>query len=204
MVTGFDLLHHNKHLQKHWVSRVIAFFIDLLISSMLVWVFFVLFSLGIFHYLFWYLPFAAGLFQVFYSAILEYWKGKTVGKLLLDLEIEPLRENLYFSETVIRNFSKIHGLFLLIDWVLGMMTEGDPRQRYLDRVADTTVIGGEEPKKVEHYIEEHLFKDEVETKETEEGTVDSGEEKRECRECGGELKDIGEGKARCTECGRIQ
>jgi ribosomal protein S27AE len=40
---------------------------------------------------------------------------------------------------MIRNVSKIYWIFLLIDLLVGGLTQGDPRQRFLDRIARTTV-----------------------------------------------------------------
>lgn len=202
MVTGFDLISHNKPLQKHWVKRVIAYIIDLILVSILVWVIFLPFQFlrpAGFTYL--YLPFTAGIVQVFYSAFLEYVNRQTIGKMVLDLEVEGMMGGLDLHEALIRNISKIHGLLLLLDWVVGLATEGDPRQRYLDRLAETTVIGTAEPRHMQEFLREHIH---VPGRHREEEEVSTEHEERRCRECGGELIDIGGGKARCKECGRIQ
>ncbi len=199
MVTGFDLLHNNKPLQKHWVSRLIAYIIDFILSSIIVyWIFFFLITFSLRYEMFWYFPMTAGMVQVFYSAILEYSYRKTVGKALMKLEVEQLTEEFYLSEALIRNFSKLHGLLLLLDWIVGMMTEGDPRQRYLDRLAETTVRSRGEPIHMREYIDDHLFKSERKEEEVKE------ESEKRCRECGGKLKGISEERYRCKDCGRIQ
>ncbi len=202
MVTGFDLLHNNRPLQKHWVKRLIAYIIDFILSSVFVyWVFFFLVTLKLQYDMFWYFPMTAGMVQVFYSALLEYYSGKTVGKALFKLEVEQLTQDFYMSEALIRNFSKLHGILLLLDWVAGMMTEGDPRQRYLDRIAETTVRSRGEPVHVREYLDDHLFGHE--RGEEKEEVQEEKEEKR-CRECGGELTSISEERYRCKNCGRIQ
>jgi len=204
MVTGFDLLHNNRPLQKHWLKRFIAYFIDLVVSSMLVYVVFFFLALGLLGpSMIWYFPMTAGMVQVFYSAILEYTSRKTLGKAIMNLEVEPLKYTFESSDALIRNFSKLHGVFVLLDWVIGMASEGDPRQRYLDRLTDTTVKGAGEPLHVREFIEDHLLGPKTE-KETKEPREEEEGEKRRCRECGGKLFDIGEGKARCRDCGRIQ
>jgi len=153
MVTGFDLIHHNKPLQKHWIKRVVAYIIDFILSSIGPFAVFTIISLGVGEAVFLYFPLVAGLVQVFYSAIFEAVFGYTVGKRILDLEVESLRQQLDFSRALIRNVTKVHGLLIILDWIASMTVEGDPRQRYLDRIAYTTVIGGSEPLHLPHFIE---------------------------------------------------
>jgi len=204
MVTGFDLLHNNKPLQKHWMRRLIAYLIDFVVSSMLVYLVFFFLAFRVLHpSMIWYFPMTAGIVQVFYSAGLEYTTKKTLGKAVMKLEVGSLTYSFDSSDALIRNFSKLHGIFVLLDWVIGMASEGDPRQRYLDRLTDTTVKAVGEPLHVREFIEDHLLKSDVEGKSIEPEEEEEGD-KRRCRECGGELMEIGEGKARCRDCGRIQ
>jgi len=44
------------------------------------------------------------------------------------------------DRALIRDISKIHELFWLIDTLIGMATVGDPHQKYSDRFAGTTVV----------------------------------------------------------------
>lgn len=202
MVTGFDLLHENKPLQKHWIKRVVAYLIDFLVSSLIIYApFYLIIDFRILApAMIWYFPMIAGMVQVFYSAILEYFTRKTIGKAVMNLSLEQLTQKFDMSEALIRNFSKINGILILFDWVAGMASEGDPRQRYLDRLSETTVRGAGEPVHVREFIDEHLFESEGKKKEEEE----MEKEEKRCRECGGKLKEIGEDRYRCTNCGRIQ
>ncbi|MFP4001684.1 MAG: RDD family protein [Candidatus Natronoplasma sp.] len=210
MVTGFDLLHKNKPLQKHWIKRFIAYLIDFLISSVLVYIVFLLLTLGLFSpTMLLYFPMTAGIIQVFYSSFWEYTYKKTIGKALMGLEVGTLTQVFEISDALLRNISKLHGILVLLDWMAGMATEGDPRQRYLDRLTDTTVQAHGEPLHLREFLEDHLYShesDQREQKASEEGRASKGleDESRRCRECGGPLKDIGEGKSRCRDCGRIQ
>lgn len=202
MVTGFDLIHDNGPLQKHWIRRIIAYILDLFISSLGVYIiFYFLISLNLRFAALWYFPMTAGMVQVFYSAVLEYSSRKTVGKAIMKLEVEQLTQEFDLSKALIRNFSKIHGIILLLDWLVGMASEGDPRQRYLDRVAETTVRAKGEPVHVRDYINDHLFRGETREEERDE---EEKEEENRCHECGGELISIGEDRYRCRNCGRIQ
>lgn len=209
MVTGFDLLHENKPLQKHWIKRFIAYFIDFSVSSILVYIVLFLLTLAILTpTMLLYFPMTAGIVQVFYSAILEYTNRKTLGKAVMGLQVGTLTQELEISDLLLRNISKLHGILVLLDWVAGMATEGDPRQRYLDRITNTTVQARGEPLHLREFLDDHLFSSEGEEmgEEVEEGVADRGpeEDSRRCRECGGKLKDIGQGKSRCRDCGRIQ
>ena len=153
MVTGFDLLHHNRPLQKHWLKRLFAYIIDIVLSSFAAYGVFTVVSFGLGPTIFLYFPLVAGLIQVFYSSILEYLFGYTLGKRIFDLEVESLQQELDSGRALIRNFTKIHGLLLFLDWIAGMIVEGDPRRRYLDSIARTTVIGGAEPLHLPHFIQ---------------------------------------------------
>ncbi|MGM0405201.1 MAG: RDD family protein [Thermoplasmatota archaeon] len=196
MVTGFDLLPSNKPLQKHWIKRVIAYLIDFILSSVLVYIIFIPFTIGFGLRYISVFPFTAGVVQVFYSGVLEYSKRQTLGKMVLDLEVESMMGGLDLSDALIRNLGKIHGLLLLLDVIAGLATEGDPRQKYLDRIANTTVVGSIDPIHLREFVSSHIPHHEE--------VVSSEIDNRQCRECGGDLEDIGGGKARCSECGRIQ
>ncbi|MBS3782494.1 MAG: RDD family protein, partial [Candidatus Thermoplasmatota archaeon] len=162
MVTGFDLLHDNKPLQKHWIKRLIAYLIDFIVSSMLIYLVFFFLTIGLLDpSMIWYFPMTAGMVQVFYSAALEYASKKTIGKAIMKIEVESLTYSFETSDAIIRNLSKLHGILVLLDWVAGMASEGDPRQRYLDRLTETTVKGIGEPLHVREFIDDHLFRDEV-------------------------------------------
>ncbi|MFO7992387.1 MAG: RDD family protein [Thermoplasmata archaeon] len=162
MVTAFDLIGSNKPLQKHWIRRIAAYIIDFFISVVIAILLFGALSLMAFFVFsltgasLMPFVFVAGLVQVFYSAILEYTNRRTIGKMLVNLRVETLQYGLDFHETIIRNLSKIQGLLLFLDTMVGMATTGDPRQRFLDRVANTTVISKHEPHRVEEFLLGHL------------------------------------------------
>ncbi|MFO8110098.1 MAG: RDD family protein [Thermoplasmata archaeon] len=202
MVTGFDMIHHNRPLQKHWIKRVVAYLADFFISSILVFIPLYLLNLTFFPDIIILFQVMAGAFQVFYSSVLEYYNRQTLGKNFFNLEVEGLRGGIDLHEALIRNISKVHGLLIFLDTIVGLATEGDPRQRYLDSVADTTVKGSSDPHHYRQFITEHMRKEETpsSTHFMERGITDV----RRCRECGGELEVIEFGRSKCTRCGRIQ
>lgn len=146
MVRGIDIIGHNKPLQRHWMIRLAAFLVDWVIVSTPFWAFYIAMErlgapggveLAIVLY--------TGAVLIFYSSFLEYKEGQTVGKFLFRLRVRSAAGPLTIEKCVVRNISKIFVGLLFLDWVIGLATEGDPRQRYTDRIAEVFVAheGGE-------------------------------------------------------------
>src|SRR6266566_2824101 len=130
MPSAFDLIGRNPALQEHWIRRLFAFLIDSV----------VVFVIGLFFAWAWWLSsFFFGLVWFAYSMLLEGLVGGTIGKKLLSLRVVALDGNLDLVHSIIRNLSKVYWLLFLFDLLLGAATHGDPRQRYFDRLARTTV-----------------------------------------------------------------
>lgn len=79
-----------------------------------------------------------GILTVLYWGVFEYKLRQSPGKMLLKLYVNPTNKNLTFSHAIIRNLSKISGLFLLIDCLY--MVFKKTNQRYLETVAETEVL----------------------------------------------------------------
>ncbi len=145
-LTALDMLEHNRPLREHWIKRIIAALIDWVIVLITATITGFFIGAGV-------AVFSAGLnailavFWVLYSALMEYLYGATIGKMMLGLKVQSLKGPLRLSNTLLRNLSKIQGLILLVDTIVGMATTGDPRQRFMDRLADTTVISTGRPEK---------------------------------------------------------
>jgi hypothetical protein len=133
--TGFDQF-GNKALQEHWLSRFVAIIIDSVLISIVVAVLgsFLLF-LGFFSWG-WIITWV---FLFLYVIVLELSMGATIGKKLMSLQVVGIQEQRTPMMILMRNISKIFGILLLIDWLVGMLTPGDPRQKYTDRMAGCTV-----------------------------------------------------------------
>jgi hypothetical protein len=125
MVKAIDLLGNNSQMQNHWARRLIAIIIDWIIIQ-IIWLIVT--------------TFISGIIWLGYSIFLEAVGGATLGKRVLNLRVVSTEGPMDFTKAVIRNITKIHGLLLLIDWLVGIITDGDPRQRYMDRISNTTVI----------------------------------------------------------------
>jgi len=144
----------------HWLLRLVAFVIDSIIAYIPAWVIWFFIEPAIWQRTLWggfsttpfwapvvLFPLIAGIIQLLYFVILEQIRGQTIGKQILGFEVRMLNgSQLTFSKLLIRNISKIHGLLVLLDWLLGIVTVGtDNRQKFLDRAAGTTVISIKQP-----------------------------------------------------------
>jgi len=141
MVTGFDYLSRDQTLQTHWLKRFVAIVIDWLVIWLPLLVFFWIFGFGAVlpSLVFWPLLFL-------YSAVFEYSIGGTLGKILMHLKAVSTVGKLSTAQAFMRNLSKVFGLFLLLDWVIGMLTDTqDPRQKWLDQMSKTSVISTDGP-----------------------------------------------------------
>jgi len=135
MVNGIDLL-HNRTFQVHWLKRIVAYVVDLVFVFSPVWVVLyfaderqpVLFGLW------------GGVALYGYSTVAEALLRTTVGKFIVGLEIRSIRGPMTFAKAAVRNVPKLFWfLFPLLDTLAGLIVDGDPRQRWSDKVLGTTV-----------------------------------------------------------------
>src|SRR3990172_5309920 len=109
MVSGFDILGQNRTLQVHWTKRIVAFALDCVVVLAPVWT--VLFLLG----------------ERRIAADGGLSRGGFLGRMTL-------------GKAAVRNVPKLLWfLFTLLDTIAGLVVEGDPRQRFSDRILGTTV-----------------------------------------------------------------
>jgi len=145
--TGLERIGSDSELQSHWIKRIIAVVIDAVLLAVVVSV--ILFPVGImaaFGFLgSWYyafvFPFFVGVLCILYFSFMESSYGGTVGKKIMNLKVTTADgDQASMDKAFIRNLSKIFWLLLIIDVFLGLATPGDPRQKYTDRIAGTTVV----------------------------------------------------------------
>ena len=143
--TGLDKIQRDSQLQNLYLFRFIAFVIDAVIIGIITWIISLLISLPLWFigggfYLFAPFTFAVGIISIFYFSVLESYRGSTIGKGLLNLKVHTLNgDKPDFGKAFIRNISKIHWLLLLLDIIIGLVTEGEPSQKFSDRYAGTIV-----------------------------------------------------------------
>ncbi len=136
MVTGFDLIGHNRTFQGHWVRRVVAYFIDLLFVFAPLWT--LLYFNG--ERAPWVYGVLGGFALYAYSVGGEAIFRTTCGKYIMGLEVRTLRGPMTFARAAVRNIPKVFWfIFPFLDTIAGMLVEGDPRQRWSDHVLGTTV-----------------------------------------------------------------
>ncbi|MCP8317934.1 MAG: RDD family protein, partial [archaeon] len=81
-----------------------------------------------------------GVFEILYFAFLESFYGWSLGKKFMGLKVITLDgKKPDIVKAFIRNVTKFFGILLLIDWIAGLATVGDPHQKFTDRYAGTTV-----------------------------------------------------------------
>ena len=142
----------------HWLLRFLAFVIDSIIIGIpaaiiyyfviipLLWPSTYLFGVYVYGGAPWWgyllLSFLLGILELLYFVLMDTSSGGTLGKRILGLQVQMVNgSKVTFDKAFIRNVSKIFGLFLLLDWILGIVTSGpDQRQKYTDRIAGTTVV----------------------------------------------------------------
>ena len=136
MVSGFDLIGHNRTFQIHWAKRVIAYFVDLAAVFAPVWSF--LYSRDIRAP--WVYGILGGIVLFAYSTALEAIFRTTIGKFIVGLEVRSTRGPMTFAKAVVRNIPKLFWFaFPFLDTLAGLVVDGDPRQRWSDNVLGTTV-----------------------------------------------------------------
>lgn len=146
MVTGLNIIGANKALQEHWIKRVVAYIVDviivLVISIVLVVVLFpfVWLTGGFGAFFFGLSTVILGLVAILYWIVQDGFMGGTIGKQVLGLRVVGTTGPVDVVKAAIRNVSKIHIVLLVVDWLVGVATEGDPRQKFTDRLAGTTVV----------------------------------------------------------------
>jgi len=137
----------DTQLQDHWIRRLIAYIIDVIavsvatgfIVSIAAFPLFISNPFGFFNAVSF--PFIKGIFAVVYFVIAETTYGTTVGKHLLGLKVVTNNDQkITIEKAFMRNISKIHEAFLLLDVIVGIFTMPDLKQKYTDEISNTTVI----------------------------------------------------------------
>src|SRR5213593_2674570 len=82
----------------------------------------------------------SGLVFFAYATVAEGIWRKTVGKTIAGLEVRAVAGPMTLGKAAVRNVPKLFWfLFPLLDTIAGLLVEGDPRQRFSDRILGTTV-----------------------------------------------------------------
>lgn len=133
----------------NWIVRLVAYIIDTVILAIVsgIIVFVALAALivsgGAFFFFGGYFVMLGvlGLLSILYFILLDVYWGATIGKRILGLKVQTVEGGkVTIGKSFIRNISKFFGLFLLLDWLIGIVTVGNKQQKYTDRIAGTKVV----------------------------------------------------------------
>ncbi len=125
-------------MQFHWAKRFVALVLDAIFivipvyaaTVFLSWMIGGLWFIGV-----------GGIALFLYSAFLEYSAGVTLGKAILGLKVVSTQGKLELANTLVRNITKVYALVLLIEFIVSLIVvTTDAHQRYMDKLAKTTVI----------------------------------------------------------------
>lgn len=239
MVSALNIIGSDKSLQDHWVKRFVALLIDYLIFIVISWLLFWLVFIPWWGN--WWGPAAigwtvfqpgfAGIMLFLYSMVMESAAGgATLGKRVMNLRVIAMEGDIDLGKAAIRNVSKIHGLFLLLDWLVGFVSEGDPKQKWLDRVGGTTVVlttalseqeqhtyqsqqAKYAPPPQEQYVTRHETAYQYppppgtsaqQQQPAGQAPTPAPDNVPKCLHCGGRLAETGAGRLKCIRCGKIQ
>ncbi|UCD91621.1 MAG: RDD family protein [Methanobacteriota archaeon] len=137
LVSGLDIIGHNRPLRRHWLRRMAAFLVDAVLVLFPLWIVLEVLQIRPI-YIF---GFASGMLFFLYSSISEGLWSRTPGKEMLGLKVYSLMGKMELHKAMIRNASKFFWYVLpLLDTIFGLASSGDPRQRLSDRIAKTTIV----------------------------------------------------------------
>lgn len=144
--TVIDRFQEDTQIQDHWIRRLIAYVIDILIVGLATGLIMAIVAFPIFiadpfkYFNLASFPFVKGIFAVAYFVIAETIYGTSIGKHLVGLKIvTKTDQKISLEKSFIRNISKIHEVLLLLDVILGIITLPNLNQKYTDEIANTTV-----------------------------------------------------------------
>jgi uncharacterized RDD family membrane protein YckC len=155
MLRRFEAVRTNTSLQNLWTRRAIAFIIDSLILLVVLAVLSAVLAIILAPVLVFswdaYGGFFSGFSAIFgliivwgYYVALEGSAGATIGKRFMELKVRSLTGNMNYTKAFVRSFTKawlpLFTALFALDLIIGFLTEGDPKQRFSDVVADTAVV----------------------------------------------------------------
>ncbi len=159
--TGFDRLTRDSRIQGHWVSRIVAYVIDIVIVNVIWFLIAVVLLLpfgiavgllfpfssfgfvGLVSSLALLLQGFVALVYLAYFTIAEAAFQKTPGKAILGLKVVSTDGTPFdIQKALIRNVSKVYWLLLLLDLLVGLLMPLREGQKYSDHLASTSVVSG--------------------------------------------------------------
>lgn len=160
MQTGFEIMDYDKNLKDLWVRRTLAALVDFLIT--LVIAFLILYFLHPMSYMdTLYLFLVQGPVWYVYSVVFDAVTGKTPGRYIFKIRAVAFVGDLSLGQALLRNLTKLNSLLALADAIAGLSTEGDPRQRYTERVLDSLVVSERKIRRIKQFAPVEEKKEEL-------------------------------------------
>jgi uncharacterized RDD family membrane protein YckC len=130
---------HAFFFQEHWITRFLAIGLDyvvlIFVTGLVKDLVFIDWSFSLIDFFL-----MMGVIAFLYFVITESIFGYTLGKRIFDLKVVTVNGNKpSFKKVFIRNISKIVFVFLILDVIVSYFTAKNPHQRYVDKIAHTTV-----------------------------------------------------------------
>jgi len=130
---------HNFAFQEHWITRFLAIGLDyvvlIFVTGLVKDLVFTYWSFSVIDYFL-----MMGVISFLYFIITESIFGYTLGKRIFSLKVVTVNGNKpSFKKVFIRNISKIVFVFLILDVIGSCFTAKNLHQRYVDKIAHTTV-----------------------------------------------------------------
>lgn len=127
--------------------RVLAYIADFFVVSAFMWIISYLLSIVFNPYqintVYDYLPYVVPILIIVYFVLCERYKGATVGKALVYLQVRNYRgEQISWIQAIVRNLTKIYWIPIIFDLAIGLLLKrGD---RILDSITKTVVVDEDE------------------------------------------------------------
>lgn len=134
--SGLENLAKDMGSQEFWVRRLVALLVDWFLCLGVLWaVGLEPFSLQIYSgsVVAWLVLFA-------YSAVAEFFTGRTLGKAVMGLELAGVGGKVDLPRLLVREVSKLFGPALVVDIIAGVLFDSTGRRRYLEVLSKTTLI----------------------------------------------------------------
>lgn len=126
--------------------RVVAYVLDFFVVSAVMWILSYLLSFIIspidISYTYAYFPFIAPILGYAYFVVLETFKGATIGKALMFLEVRSKNgAKINLAQAIVRNLTKIYWIPIIFDWLVGRFMNTD---RLFSHLTRTVVVNSVE------------------------------------------------------------
>lgn len=126
-----------------FTKRIAAYLADFFVVSAFMWiVFFVLYLLAnpySMNSLYSYFPYVVPVLIMVYFVVCEKYKGATVGKALLYLQVRSNNgEYVSWQQAIVRNLTKIYWFPIIFDWAIGKIL--GKNDRILNSITKTRVF----------------------------------------------------------------